>query len=92
MPPELKQKLRTPILTMLALLGLLGINVILGIYFIHGWAWVAEVIITVTMILTVLLVAMEALHEPPLTRLFAFMGFCWVSILLTLTMMDYVTR
>jgi cytochrome c oxidase subunit 4 len=77
---------------MLVLIGLLAINVILGIFFIHGWAWIVEVGITMTMIATVLLVAMEALHEPPLISLFAGAGFFWVGILVTLTMMDYLTR
>lgn len=92
MSPELKHHLRTPFLTMLALLCLLGINVLLGIVFIAGRAWIAEVSIATIMITVVLIFAMEAHKEPPLVRLFAGLGFFWVAILVTLTMVDYATR
>lgn len=92
MPEDLRQALRTPLLTMAALLALLGVNVLLGIFFINGRAWMAEVCVAAGMIAIVLLVAMEALHEPPLTRLLAGAGFFWVAILFGLTMMDYLTR
>lgn len=92
MDPELKYHLRTPFLVLVTLLTLLGVNVLLGIFFISGWAWTAEVLVAATMVATVILFAMEAVHEPPLTRLFAGLGFFWVAILFTLTMMDYGTR
>lgn len=92
MSPELKHHLRTPFLTMVALLTMLGINVILGIFYITGWAWIAEVLIAATMVATVIMFAMEALWEPPIIRLFAGLGFFWVAILFSLTMVDYVTR
>lgn len=92
MPPELKQHLRTPFLTMLALLSLLGINVLLGIFFISSRAWIVEVMIAATMVATVILFAMEALKDPPIIRLFAGLGFFWVAILFSLTMIDYATR
>jgi cytochrome c oxidase subunit 4 len=88
----LKHHLRTPFLTMLALLGLLGINVLLGIFLLQGRAWIAEVSVATAMIVIVLVFAMEAHKEPPLVRLFAGLGFFWVAILVTLTMMDYATR
>ena len=77
---------------MLALLALLGVNVVLGIFFITGHAWIVEVLIATTMVATVIIVAMEAHKEPPLIRLFAGLGFFWVAILFALTMMDYATR
>jgi cytochrome c oxidase subunit 4 len=92
MDPELKHHLRTPFLVLVTLLTLLGVNVLLGIFFISGWAWIAEVLVAAMMVATVILFAMEAVHEPPLTRLFAGLGFFWVAILFTLTMMDYGTR
>ncbi|HEX4365362.1 MAG TPA: hypothetical protein VH023_00960 [Rhodopila sp.] len=92
MPPELIRQLRTPFLTMLTLLALLGINVVLGIFFITGDMWIAEVAIAAAMVATVIVVAMEAHKEPPLIRLFAGLGFFWVAILFTLTMIDYATR
>ena len=92
MSPELKQHLRTPILTMFALLGLLGVNVLLGVFFISGYAWIAEALVATTMVAIVILFAMEALQDVPITRLFAAIGFVWVLILFSLTMVDYATR
>ena len=92
MSPELKQHLRTPLLTMLTLLALLGINVLLGIFFINSRVWILEVLIAASMVATVIVVAMEAHKEPPIIALFSGLGFFWVAILFTLTMMDYATR
>lgn len=92
MSPELKHHLRTPVLTLIALLGLLGINVLLGIFFISGHIWIAEAFVATTMVAIVILFAMEALKDAPITRLFAAIGFVWVLILFSLTMVDYVTR
>ena len=44
------------------------------------------------MVAIVILFAMEALKDPPITRLFAAIGFFWVAILFALTMVDYATR
>jgi cytochrome c oxidase subunit 4 len=90
--PELRRHLRVPLITMIVLLSLLVINFLLGLFFIHGWAFVPEVLIAATMVAIVILFAMEALQDPPLTQLFAGLGFFWVAILFTLTMMDYATR
>ena len=92
MSPELKERLRTPVLTFLALQSLLGINVLLGIFFIGNRIWILEVFIAAAMVAIVILFAMEVLKDPPLTRLFAAMSFCWVAILFALTMLDYATR
>lgn len=92
MPPDLKRQLRTPFLTMLTLLALLGVNVVLGVFFITGRMWIAEVAIATAMVATVIVVAMEAHKEPPLIQLFSGLGFFWVAILFTLTMVDYATR
>jgi cytochrome c oxidase subunit 4 len=92
MSPELKQHLRTPVLTLLALLSLLGVNVLLGIFFINGYVWIAEAAIAMTMVAIVILFAMEVVHDAPITRLFAAIGFFWVFVLFALTMVDYVTR
>jgi cytochrome c oxidase subunit 4 len=92
MAPELKHALRTPFLTMLALLLLLLINGLLGTFFTHGHAWVIEVLIAASMIVIVIVVSMEAHKEPPIIGLFSGLGFFWVAILLSLTVVDYLTR
>ncbi len=35
---------------------------------------------------------MEVRHEPPLVKLFAGIGFFWVGILFTMTLVDYLSR
>ena len=90
---ELIRRLVAPFLTMLALLALLGTNVILGIFFISNpRVPIAEVFVAMMMVAIVILFSMEALKDPPIIRLFAAMGFFWVAILFTLTMVDYATR
>jgi cytochrome c oxidase subunit IV len=92
MPPELRRRLQTPFLTMLTLLALLSVNVMLGVFFITGKMWIVEVAIAAAMVATVIVLAMEAHKEPPLIQLFAGLGFFWVAILFTMTMVDYATR
>ena len=91
-PPELRRRLRTPLAVTALLLTLLLINGLLGTFFIHGGAWIPECLIAATMVATVVLFSMEALHEPPLIRLFSGLGFFWVAILFGLTVLDYLTR
>lgn len=92
MSPELKHRLRTPILTFFVLEALLGINVALGAFFISSRVWIVEVFVTAAMVAVMILIAMEALKDTALTRLFAAIGFCWAAILFALTMVDYATR
>ena len=51
-----------------------------------------ELPILLCMVATVLLFSMEIIEDPPLTRLFSVIGFCWVGILFAMTMIDYLTR
>ena len=54
--------------------------------------WILETVVLATMVVVVLLLSMEVIKEPPLIRLYAVLGFCWVSILFTMTLIDYLTR
>ena len=47
----------------------------LGVFFITGKMWIAEVAIATAMVATVIVVAMEAHKEPPLIQLFSGLGF-----------------
>jgi cytochrome c oxidase subunit 4 len=44
------------------------------------------------MVLTVLLVSMEMIEEPPLVRVFSALGFFWVMIMFGMTLTDYLYR
>ncbi len=84
--------MRTPTYAFIALLMMLGVIVLLGAFLPFRWSWVVEGIIATSMVLTVLLFSMEVLKEPPLTRVFAAVGFCWVAVLFGVTLVDYLTR
>ncbi len=85
--------MRTPLLTFVALMLLLGINVLLG------WLvpetphiWIAQAAVASFMLMTVLLFSMEILHEPAINRLYMGVGFFWVGIMFAITLVDYLTR
>ena len=86
-------KMQVPALAFVALLCLLAAIILLGQlapqvrvtrFLIAG--------ISLCMILTVLLFAMDVRLEKALMRFYAVLGFCWLSILLGMTMLDYWTR
>ena len=84
--------MKMPVLSFLALMVLLGINVLLGATMPFRTVWIVEALVLLAMVLVVLAFSMEVVHEPPLVRLFAVLGFCWVGILFAMTMIDYLTR
>lgn len=88
----LKRRLRTPVRTFLALLGLLAVNVTLGATLPFPHVWALELAVVGAMAAIVLLVSMEVLKEPPLIRLFSGVGFFWVCILVGMTLTDYLGR
>lgn len=85
-------KLRAPAISLVALLLLLGVTVLCGAWLPFREVWTIEFGVTVVMVLTVLVVSMELLQEPPIIRFFAVVGFFWVAILFTMTLLDYLTR
>ena len=88
----LRRRLRTPVLTFLALLALLAANVALGATLPFAHVWIVELAVTAVMVALILLVSMEVIHEPPLVRLFSGLGFFWVAILVGMTLTDYLGR
>ena len=88
----LRKRLRTPLLTFLALLALLAVNVTLGATLPFAQVWIVELLVVAVMVALILLVSMEVIHEPPLIRLFAGLGFFWVAIMVGMTLTDYLAR
>ncbi len=88
----LRQRLRTPLVTLLALLLLLGANVALGAWVPFRQVWMVEAAVVLAMVAIVLWASMELPQEPPIIRFFALVGFFWVAILFTMTLVDYLTR
>ena len=88
----LRSKMRVPLITLAILLALLGVNVLLGAWLPFRQAWMIEAAVTLAMVATVLIASMELPQEPPIIRFFALIGFFWVAILFTMTLVDYLTR
>ena len=86
------KSLRTPAITFVVLLLLLATNVVLGATLPFHSAYVVEAVVTACMVLVVLLVSMEVVHEPPLVRLFSGLGFFWLAIMFGMTLVDYLSR
>ena len=89
---EIWAHMRVPMFTFVALLCLLAGIVLLGALVPSRTASFIEAGLTVCMVLTVLLFSMEIREESSLTRFYAVLGFFWLAILITMTMIDYVTR
>lgn len=90
--PELRRQLRVPLIASMALLILLGINVLLGLTVPFAAAGYVEIGIAGIMVAIVLLFTMEVRHDPGLIRLFSVLGFFWVALLFGLTSLDYLSR
>lgn len=89
---DLRRHLRTPLLTFVGLLVALAINVTIGWFQPLPQAWILNLGILVAMVATVLLFSMEVIKEPGLIRVYSVIGFCWVAILFTMTLIDYLSR
>ena len=89
---ELRRRMRAPVLTFAVLMAALAVNVTLGALMPFDGVWVVELGVALAMVVVVLLFSMEVVHEPPLLRMFAVMGFCWLAILFAMTLIDYGTR
>ncbi len=89
---EIWTHMRVPVFAGAALLGFLAVIVLLSAvapssatsYIVAGLA--------ICMVLTVLLFTMEVREETPLMRFYAALSFCWLAVLITMTMIDYLTR
>ncbi len=88
----LVKHMRLPAISFVVLMLLLGVNVVLGSTLPFRGAYIVEAVATLCMVLTVLLVSMEVVREPPLIRLFSAVGFFWVAIMFGMTLVDYLSR
>ncbi len=89
---EIWSHMRVPVFAFIALLGFLAGIVLIAQLMPSRTASFIEAGLTACMILTVLLFSMEVRAETPLLRFYASLGFCWLAILMAVTMIDYWTR
>jgi caa(3)-type oxidase subunit IV len=57
-----------------------------------GWNWIISIIISLVMMGLVILFFMKVKYAEPLIRLTSAVGFTWLSLLLLLVLMDYISR
>lgn len=86
------EAMRVPVFSFVALLAFLACIVGLGWFMPGRTASFLEAGLTLCMILTVLLFSMEVREESSLMKFYSFLGFCWLTILMFMTMVDYITR
>ena len=84
--------MRVPVFAFIALLVFLAGIIGLGWFMPGRTASFIEAALTLCMILTVLLFSMEVREESSLAKFYSFLGFCWLTILMSMTMVDYITR
>ena len=84
--------MRVPVFAWAALLCMLATIVLLGALAPSRTASFIEAGLALCMILTVLLFSMEVRKETALMRFYAALGFCWLTVLFMMTMLDYLTR
>jgi cytochrome c oxidase subunit 4 len=86
------KRMNLPVRVFIGLMLSLGTMILFGATTPSYSVWILEALVLLTMIVTVLLFSMEIIEEPPLIRLYAVMGFCWVGVLFGMTLIDYLTR
>jgi cytochrome c oxidase subunit 4 len=86
------EAMRVPVFAFVALVLFLAAIVIVGWFFPSRTGSFIVAGLTLCMILTVLLFSMEVREESSLAKFYSFLGFCWLMILLCMTMVDYITR
>lgn len=86
------ERMNLPIRVFIGLMLLLATNIMLGATGLFPQVWIVELLVLAVMIVITLLFSMEILHETPLIRMWSIVGFCWLSILFGMTLVDYLTR
>ena len=89
---EIWTHLRVPAFAAGSLLCFLAAIVLFGTLVPSRTASFIEAGLTICMMITVLLFSMEVREQPPLMRFYASLGFCWLAILVAMTMVDYWSR
>jgi cytochrome c oxidase subunit IV len=85
-------RLRGPLFLYLGNLVLLAFILLIAFFAPAGIKPYAIAVLALTQGVLILLVGMELIRDPPLMRLFAGIAGFWLTILLTFTMFDYLTR
>jgi caa(3)-type oxidase subunit IV len=88
----MKINLGRPLRVLGSLYLLLAINTAAAFAPLDGWNWIISLILAVVMMGLIILFFMKVRHAEPLIRLTSAAGFTWLSLLLLLVILDYISR
>jgi caa(3)-type oxidase subunit IV len=71
---------------------LLALTTLLAFLPLQPWTWIISVIIAFAMAVLILLFFMKVRYSEPLIWLTSASGVVWLAILVTLALMDYISR
>ena len=88
----MKMNLARSIRVLISLLLLLALTTVLAFIPLGHWNWLFSIIIAFTMTGLILLFFMKVRYSEPLIWLTSVAGFTWLSLLILLVVMDYISR
>jgi caa(3)-type oxidase subunit IV len=88
----MKENLRRSLRVLLSLALLLALNTALAFVPLGHWNWLVSVVIAFVMAGLILLFFMKVRYSAPLIWLTSGAGFVWLSLLLLLVLLDYISR
>jgi caa(3)-type oxidase subunit IV len=89
---EFLQRMNMPLRVFAGLILSLGTMILLGTTHPVSWIWIVELAVLLVMVVVTMLYSMEVKEDMPLMRMWSVAGFAWLSILLGMTLVDYLTR
>jgi caa(3)-type oxidase subunit IV len=89
---EFLRRMNIPLRVFVGLILCLCTMVLLGATHPAIWIWMPELGVLLVMVVVTMLYAMEVKDDLPLMRMWSVVGFAWLSILLGMTLLDYLTR
>jgi cytochrome c oxidase subunit 4 len=75
-----------------SLVLLLALTTLLAFVPLDGWNWILNLIIGFVMAGLIILFFMKVRYSEPLIKLTSAAGFTWLSLLLLLVILDYISR
>ena len=81
-----------PIRVLLSLLLLLALNTALAFAPLGQWNWLVSIVVAFAMAGLILLFFMKVRYSEPLIWLTSVAGFAWLSLLILLVILDYISR
>ena len=88
----MKINLARPIRVLISLLLLLALNTALAFVPLGHWNWLVQIVVAFAMAGLILLFFMKVRSSEPLIWLTSAAGFTWLSLMILLVILDYISR